>query len=151
MSEPVLPVVGRAAGSPRPWNLLLGGPETEGAAMVGAGVLAPRSAGPPLHVHANEDEAFYVCSGVLTAQFGEQRLELHAGEVAWLRRGVPHAFANLSDEPTSIVSFVTPGGLSEMFREQDAYLAGVEGEPDPAVLAEISVRFGVRPVGPPLL
>jgi hypothetical protein len=38
-----------------------------------------------------------------------------------------------------------------MFREQDAYLAGVEGEPDPAALAEISVRFGVRPVGPPLL
>jgi quercetin dioxygenase-like cupin family protein len=151
MSESLSPVVGRAQGSPRPWNLLLGAPETAGAAMVGSGLLPPHTAGPPLHVHANEDEGFYVCSGVLTAQFGDQRLELNAGEVVWLPRGVPHAFANLSDEPTAIVSLVVPGGLSEMFREQDAYLSGVEGEPDPAVLAEISVRYGVQPVGPPLL
>jgi uncharacterized RmlC-like cupin family protein len=119
--------------------------------MVGSGVLPPRTAGPPLHVHANEDEGFYVCSGVLTAQFGGQRLELTAGEVVWLPRGIPHAFANTSDAPTTIVSLVVPGGLSEMFREQDAYLLGVDGEPDPAVLAELNSRYGVQLVGPPLL
>jgi quercetin dioxygenase-like cupin family protein len=144
------PVVGRADSSVRPWNLLLGAPETEGAAMVGSGVLPPRTAGPPLHVHTNEDEAFYVCSGVLTAQFAQRRLELNAGEVIWLPRGIPHAFANLSDQPTSIVSLVVPGALSEMFREQDAYLRDVDGDPDPAILAEISIRHGVHPVGPPL-
>jgi quercetin dioxygenase-like cupin family protein len=145
------PIIGRAERSGRPWNLLLGAPETHGSAMVGSGVLPPRTAGPPLHVHAREDEAFYVCAGVLTAQFGTHRLELTAGEVIWLPRGIPHAFANLSDQPTSIVSLVVPGALSEMFREQDEHLRRTDGDPDPAVLAEISMRFGVRPVGPPLL
>jgi hypothetical protein len=45
---------------------------------------------------------------------------------------------------------VVPGALSEMFREQDAYLHDVDGDPDPAMLAEISIRHGVQPVGPPL-
>jgi hypothetical protein len=49
------------------------------------------------------------------------------------------------------VSLIVPGALSEMFREQDAYLQRVEGEPDPAVLAQISSRFGVELVGPPLI
>jgi quercetin dioxygenase-like cupin family protein len=151
VSVVVTPVVGRTDGSPRPWSLLLGGPETQGAAMVGAGVLPPRTAGPPLHRHTNEDEAFYVCSGVLTAQLADLRLELQAGEVVWLPRNVPHAFANLSDAPTAIVSFVTPGGLSEMFREQDAHVAEHGGRADPVVLAEISNRYGVELVGPPLL
>jgi quercetin dioxygenase-like cupin family protein len=151
MSMSLSPIIGRADDSGRPWNLLLGGPETDGAAMIGSGLLPPRTAGPPLHVHSNEDEAFLVCSGVLTAQFGERGLELNAGEVIWLPRGIPHAFANLSDEPTAIVSLVVPGALSEMFREQDAYLRRVEGEPDPSVLAEISSRFGVELVGPPLI
>lgn len=151
MTDTSVPTIGRPAGSSRPWNLLLGASETNGAAMVGSGVLPPHTAGPPLHVHSNEDEAFFVCSGVLTAQFGDERLQLNAGEVIWLPRGIPHAFANLSDAPTVIVSFVAPGELSEMFREQDAYLGSVKGEPDPTVLAEISRRFGVQPVGPPLL
>jgi quercetin dioxygenase-like cupin family protein len=134
-----------------PWNLLLGAPETGGAAMIGSGVLPPRTGGPPLHRHSHEDEAFYVCSGVLTAQFGDQRLELNAGEVVWLPRGIPHAFANFSDAPTTIVSLLVPGALSEMFREQDAHVQQTGGEPDPAVLAEISSRYGVVLVGPPLL
>jgi quercetin 2,3-dioxygenase len=151
MSMSLSPIVGRTDSSERPWNLLLGAPETDGAAMIGSGVLPPHTAGPPLHVHSHEDEAFYVCSGVMTAQFGDQQLELRAGEVIWLPRRIPHAFANLTDEPTSIVSLIVPGALSEMFREQDAYLRRVEGEPDPAVLAQISSRFGVELVGPPLI
>src|SRR5581483_2919275 len=104
-----MPVVGRPSVSPRPWSILLGDPETNGAAMIGSGTLPPRTAGPPLHVHSREDEAFYVVSGVLTAQFGDERLELQAGEVAWLARHVPHAFANFSDAPTTILSFCAPG------------------------------------------
>jgi quercetin dioxygenase-like cupin family protein len=146
MSLLLPPIIGRPEASDRPWNLLLGAPETAGAAMLGSGVLPPHTAGPPLHVHTHEDEAFFVCSGVLTAQFGEQRIELSAGEVIWLPREIPHAFANLSDEPTAIMSIVVPGALSEMFREQDAYLREVDGAPDPDVLAEISMRFGVRRV-----
>jgi quercetin dioxygenase-like cupin family protein len=138
-------------GSPRPWNLLVGAPETGGQAMIACGTLPPRTAGPPLHVHTLEDEGFVVTDGVLTARCGDQTIELHAGEMVWLPRGAPHAFANLSDEPTTIVGIVTPGHLSEMFREQDAYLRDRAQPPEPEVLHEISARYGVTAVGPPLL
>jgi uncharacterized cupin superfamily protein len=44
--------------------------------------LHPRTAGPNLHVHANEDELFYVLGGVMTVQVGEELSEIAAG--AWL-------------------------------------------------------------------
>jgi quercetin dioxygenase-like cupin family protein len=146
------PVIARAkSGALRPWNLLVGAPETGGLAMVARGTLPPRTAGPPLHVHTHEDEGFLVTDGVLTTRCGDDTIELRAGEMIWLPRGAPHAFANLSDKPTTIVGIVTPGQLSEMFREQDAYLRDRTEPPDPDVLQEISARYGVTAVGPPLL
>jgi mannose-6-phosphate isomerase-like protein (cupin superfamily) len=145
------PVIARADPGSRPWNLLVGAPETDGLVMVGMGTLPPATAGPPLHVHAAEDEGFVVVSGLLTARCGEQTVELRPWEMIWLPRKVPHTFANLSDEPTTIVSIVAPGGLSQMFREQDDYLRDTTEAPDPAALQEISERYGVVAVGPPLL
>ena len=37
-----------------------------------------------------------------------------------------------------------------MFAEQEEYLAGLQGPPDPNRVREIGDRYGVRVVGPPL-
>jgi len=45
--------------------------------------LLPRKPRPNLHVHANEDEMFFVLDGVMTVQVGDQLHEVAAGGLGW--------------------------------------------------------------------
>ena len=40
----------------------------------------PRGSGPPLHLHHNEDETFYVLEGEVTFLVGDERIDLAAGD-----------------------------------------------------------------------
>ena len=51
----------------------------------------PRGSGPPLHVHHNEDETFYILEGEVTIQVGDERINLVAGDFLFGPREVPHA------------------------------------------------------------
>ena len=134
-----------------PWRTRVVGADTGGLLVIGEARMPPMSAGPSLHVHTREDEASYVVEGVLTVVLGDERFEVPAGGVAWLLRGVPHTFANLTDEPVHVVGMTVPAGLEGMFAEQGAYLASLRGEPDPAAIAAIGARYGVTVVGPPVM
>jgi hypothetical protein len=87
---------------------------------------------------------------VLTFVVGDRRFEASAGELVWLPRQVPHTFANLGDEPVWAFGVTTPAGLEGMFEEQGEYFATRHGPPDPVRIGEISDRYGVRALGPPL-
>ena len=65
--------------------------------------MTPRTPGPPLHVHDEDDECLYVIDGHLLVQVGEERHDLGPGCFAWLPRQVPHTFANVSDSPVHLV------------------------------------------------
>jgi mannose-6-phosphate isomerase-like protein (cupin superfamily) len=134
-----------------PWQVLAGGEQTGGAVMFGDSVMPPRTAGPSRHVHQNEDEALFILSGVLTVEVGDQRHEVATGMLMLLPRGVPHTFANLSDEPVRGLGIVTPAGLEKMFAEQADYLERLTGPPDHEALMEICARYGVTPVDGPSL
>ena len=112
--------------------------------------MAPRTPGPPLHVHQEADECFYVVDGHLLIQVGEERHDLGPGCFAWLPRQVPHTFANVSASPVHLVGAAVPGGIEEFFAEQGAYFAQLQGPPDPERLAAIAARHGARIVGPPI-
>ena len=71
---------------------------------------------PPLHIHENEDEFFYVLEGRLEAVCGEEEMTLDAGESAFLPRRVPHTFKIVSDFARALV-YVTPGGFEGYFRD----------------------------------
>ena len=142
------------ASAPRgnsPWRVIAGGEQPGGAVTIGDAKMPPRSPGPARHVHTHEDEAIYVVSGVLTVEVGDQRFEAGAETLTWLPRQVPHAFANLSDEPVWTVGVISPSGLEGMFMEQIEYLEQLTGPPDPNTLKEIMARYGVFPAeGEPL-
>ncbi len=48
----------------------------------------------PLHVHHEDDEAWYVLSGTLGFRLGDEEVEAHAGSAVLARRGTPHTFWN---------------------------------------------------------
>lgn len=95
--------------------------------------------GPPMHVHANEDEAFYVIEGTYTWLRGEQRLEARPGDVIWLPRGVPHTFI-VGPSGGRMLHLFVPGGIDECFIEQEAVLAAGGAESSGV---EIGKRYGV--------
>ena len=129
----------------------VGAADTGGLLTVGDGVLGPRTTGPPLHVHDETDECFYVAEGQLLIQIGEQRHELGPGGFAWLPRHSPHTFANVSDSPARVVGIYVPGGIEEFFAAQGAYFAQLQGPADPDRLAAIWAGHPGRVVGPPIM
>ncbi len=136
---------------PGPWQVLAGGDRTGGALVFGDADVPPRSPGPGRHVHTHEDEAVYVVSGVLSVEVGDHRFDAGPQTLVWMPRGVPHVFANLSDEPVRAFGVITPAGIDDFFAEQAAYFAGLTGAPDVATLHAMSARYGIHPVdGPPL-
>jgi mannose-6-phosphate isomerase-like protein (cupin superfamily) len=122
--------------------------QTGGLAALAEVQLPPLTAGPALHVHAREDELFFVLDGVMTVQVGEQLQEVAAGGLAWGARGVPHAFANRAEDPLRIMIMWIPGGAEGLFQDMREYLQAAGGAPDPQVVAELQARYGCTHVGP---
>ena len=57
--------------------------------------------------------------------------------------GIPHAFANTSDEPTTMLFQAAPNGHEIYFEELAALLRDSGGRPDPDAVAEIRARHDI--------
>jgi mannose-6-phosphate isomerase-like protein (cupin superfamily) len=151
MSAPFILAPGEQhAGAPplvRPFFRFASG-QTDGLLALAEVQLPPLTAGPNLHVHANEDELFFVLDGVMTVQIDTQLDEIEAGGLAWGSRGIPHAFANRAKGPLRIMIMWIPGGAEGLFQDMSAYLQTANGAPDQQVVAEIQARYGCTHVGP---
>jgi mannose-6-phosphate isomerase-like protein (cupin superfamily) len=104
-------------------------------------------AGPPLHKHDREDEAFYVLEGRARVWVGDVEFEAEAGSFVLGPRGVPHTFAGQPGGDLKLLVLIAPAGFEQMF-DEIAQLP--EGEQqDPSVLGAIAARYGVQTLGPP--
>lgn len=116
--------------------------------------VAFRSTEPPLHVHHREHEAWYVLSGRMTFQVGEETLVASAGCFAFAPMGIPHAFT-VDEEPTRVLVITTPAGFEGFAAELGVpALSEVPPNdlvlPSPDVLGPVASRYGIEVVGPPL-
>lgn len=127
--------------------------ETGGQLSLAECVLRP-GVEPPPHVHAHEDEGFYVLEGELDVQVGERLLPAPAGTFVWAPRGVPHTFAVQSDVVRALI-LTTPGGfLESMFEPFAAPAADLSLPPLPDALPEeemlaLDRSLGITYVGAP--
>lgn len=71
----------------------------------------PRSQGPEVHRHENEDDSFYVLEGEITFFVEEERVVAGPGTFVLVPPGVLHTFANESDEPARILNVHAPAGF----------------------------------------
>ena len=76
-------------------------------------VTEPPGAEAPLHVHHNEDEAFWVLDGEVTLEIGETTIEAHAGDYAFGPRHIPHRYT-VGDAGCRMLFILTPGGFEDM-------------------------------------
>jgi mannose-6-phosphate isomerase-like protein (cupin superfamily) len=71
---------------------------------------------PPLHVHRNEDELFYVIEGAIKVFRGFEEFLVQPGQSCYLPRNMPHTFNIMSKHARALV-YVTPGGFEGYFRD----------------------------------
>jgi quercetin dioxygenase-like cupin family protein len=104
--------------------------------------IAPAGSQPPLHVHRDEAEGFYVLDGELTLWVGDETHVLRPGEFRFAPPGVPHT---LRTGDTGARWLLIAGGRFEAFVRAVAAL----GEPDPQELTRVAAKHGIDLLGPP--
>jgi mannose-6-phosphate isomerase-like protein (cupin superfamily) len=98
---------------------------------------------PPLHVHHNEDEGFYLLSGEATLFMPGEQVTLRAGDFFLAPGGVPHAY-RVGDTPARWLIISSPAGFERFVAE-----VGEQRIDDPAALAEAAARHDIEILGPP--
>lgn len=138
------PVIEGPVGGPLTFKVR--GEQTNGGMTAFENVIAPGD-GPPLHVHAGEDESWYVVDGALRFRIGDEIIPASAGSFVYVPRGVPHCFQNVGDEPARILVMFTPAGMERFF---DRFAELPDGPVDPSSFQTIGAEVGMDVVGPPL-
>jgi mannose-6-phosphate isomerase-like protein (cupin superfamily) len=108
----------------------------------------PPNGGPPLHIHHQEDETFYLLEGELVMQVNGEQVTVGAGSVAFLPRGVPHTFTNPGTETARALVILTPGGLEGFFAEVEPLVT--QAEPEMGAVLAVAAKYGIEAIGPPL-
>ena len=62
----------------------------------------------PLHLHHNDDEAWYVLEGRLCVKTGDETVEAGAGAAVLVPRGTPHTYWNPDPAPLRYLLVMTP-------------------------------------------
>ena len=112
------------------------------------GSFAPMT-GPPLHLHREQYDTFYILEGTLTVQVDADVFDIGPGDFLSVPPGVPHTFDNLRNggRPVRAINIMTPGGHLDMFDE----MAEVQAGPDHVLgLSRVAEQHGTVIVGPPL-
>ena len=73
--------------------------------------MAAGRSGPALHVHDDEDDAFFVLDDEITFLLGDDELVAAAGTFVLVPPGVEHTFANRSDHPVRMLNIHAPAGF----------------------------------------
>ena len=122
-----------------------------GAYSVVGWVSEPGIPGPPLHVHKQTDEAFYVVEGAFGFRAGERTFEGAAGAFVFVPRGLDHAYWNEADTPSRMLITISPPGFERYFEElaEGLEAAGDDEQAAMGVRKALSEKYDIEAVGPP--
>jgi mannose-6-phosphate isomerase-like protein (cupin superfamily) len=111
--------------------------ETGGIMSVWEALAAPDQ-GPPMHIHAMEDELFYVLEGTFQFWCGNETFTGGPGTTAVLPRNVMHTYKNIGKTTGRFLGAAMPGGFEEFFLEVER-----TGAMDPSMIAAIGAKYGL--------
>jgi quercetin dioxygenase-like cupin family protein len=113
----------------------------------------PRDVPVPPHVHADQDETFYILEGALAFRIDGRACTARPGDVVFVPRGTPHEFSTSSATPARYLFLHSPGGFDEFVRvSSEAAPSATLPPPPPAPTPEqiegfvaLMARYGMQP------
>ncbi len=107
----------------------------------------PPQQGPPEHIHAEEDEMYYVFDGAVRFKAGGRYFDAPRGAFMFIPRGTPHCFRNTGAATARLLVMFSPAGMERFF---EGIAALPPGQPDPERYREIARGAGMEVTGPPM-
>ncbi len=116
------------------------------------------AANPPMHIHCDEEEAFFVLEGEVEIEVDGVTASAAPGSFALLPRRVPHTFRVVSDTARVLVIASAPhgntnGGAPHFFETVGEPAQAVElpvpQAPDPVALTMAATDHGIQILPPP--
>jgi quercetin dioxygenase-like cupin family protein len=120
------------------------GDQTEGALSL-LEATEPPGFGPPMHIHHDAAEAFFVLEGEYIIFLDGREHPCPAGSFIFIPAGVAHGF-RVGDMPSRKLNLYTPAAMVGYFDELAA--ANQAGEIDDDALLEIAQRYSMEVLGP---
>lgn len=98
-----------ATGEAERGPVVFGPTQNADAYVAWVGAMPAGDQGPPLHIHPDTDEAFYVADGELTFQLGDQEIVAPTGTFVFVPRGMVHTARNSGTGPMRGILILSPG------------------------------------------
>lgn len=105
----------------------------------------PAGFGPPMHIHHDADEAFYVLDGEYHILLEDREVVCPAGSFIYIPAGLRHGF-RVGRVPSRKLNLYTPAAMIGYFDELSAAITADDA--DPSRLDEIAARYGMEVTGP---
>lgn len=119
-------------------------PDTDGAFSLIETADAEAGSGPPLHIHHDAAESFYVIDGAYRMHVDGRDYQCPAGSFIHVPRGIVHTFQSTVPGSRKL-NLYTPAGMVGYFEE---LAVAVRDGVDPAGLDAIAERYSMEVVGP---
>ena len=105
----------------------------------------PPNFGPPIHIHHNAAEAFYVLEGEYVIFLEDREYACPAGSFIFIPAGLRHGF-RVGGTPSKKLNLYTPEAMVTYFDQLSAAIA--EGDSADGQLDDIARRAGMEVIGP---
>jgi mannose-6-phosphate isomerase-like protein (cupin superfamily) len=105
----------------------------------------PAGFGPPMHIHHDAAEAFYVLGGEYIIFLDDREVLCPAGSFIFIPAGLRHGF-RVGSVPSRKLNLYTPAAMVSYFDELSALIASDDA--DPNRLDQIARQHGMEVVGP---
>lgn len=125
-------------------SVKVGGAETGGVFTL-LEASEPPNFGPPLHIHHDCAEAFFVLEGEYRIFIEDVEHRCPPGSFILIPSGLRHGF-RVGDVASRKLNLYAPAGMVDYFFDLSKAIA--RGDADPADLDEIASRHGMEVVGP---
>ena len=103
----------------------------------------PPGFGPPLHIHHDAAEAFYVLEGEYRIVLDDREFACPAGSFIYIPAGHPHGF-QVGPVASRKLNLYAPAAMVGYFDE----LADDHADASPEALSAIARRYGMEVIGP---